>query len=61
MKKYQVQIKETLAMTVNVEAESAAQAREIVERKWNNSDYILDADHFTGVTFTTAKNREYER
>jgi hypothetical protein len=61
MKEYQVLIKETLAMTVTVEAESAAQAREIAERNWKNQDYILDADHFKGVTFTSPKNRDYER
>lgn len=61
MKEYQVQIKETLVMTVTVEAENAAQAQEIVESNWKNSDYILDADHFQGVTFTIPKNRDYER
>ena len=61
MKEYQVQIKETLAITVTVEAESAAQAKEIVEKQYDNSDYILDAEHFQGVTFTIPKNRNYER
>jgi hypothetical protein len=61
MKEYQVQIKETLAMTITVEAENAAQARDLVERAYKNSDYILDADHFQGVTFTVPKNRDYER
>jgi hypothetical protein len=64
MKEYQFQIKETLAMTVTVEAENAAQAREIVEKSYYDSDYILDADHFKGVTFTAVplqKNREMER
>lgn len=62
MKEYDVVIKETLSMTVTVEADSAAQAREIAERNWKNEDYILDADHFKGVTFTTPpKNRDHER
>ena len=62
MKEYQVQIKETLAMTVTVEAESAARAREIVEKRYKDCDYILDADHFQGVVFTVpTKNRDYER
>ena len=64
MKKYQVKIKEVLAMTVTVEAESAAQARELVEKRYHDSDYILDADHFKGVTFTAAppqKDRGMER
>ena len=61
MKEYQVLIKETLAKTVTVEAESAAQARQIVERNWKNSEYILDADHFKGVTFTSPNRSERER
>ena len=64
MKEYQVQIKEVLAITVTVEAENAAQAREIVEKRYHDSDYILDADHFKGVTFTatpTQKERGMER
>ena len=61
MREYNVQIKETLAMTVTVEAESAAQAREIVERRYKDSEYILDADHFQGVTFTVPTRSERER
>ena len=61
MKEYQIQIKETLIMTVTVEAEDASQAREIAEHQWKDGDYILDADHFQGVTFTVPKNRDYER
>jgi hypothetical protein len=61
MKEYEIRIQETLAMTVTVEAENAAQAREIVERNWKNTDYILDADHFKGVTFTNVTRQDRER
>jgi len=61
MKEYDVVITETLQKTVTVEATSAAQAKEIVERNWNDSEYILDADDFKGVQFTSPKNRDYER
>ena len=61
MKEYHVQIKETLAMTVTVKAETAAQAREIVERNWKNSEYILDADHFQGVAFSVPARQNRER
>jgi len=44
-----------------VEAENAAQAKEIVERNWKNSEYILDADHYQGVTFTVPARSERER
>jgi hypothetical protein len=61
MKNYQVKITETLSMTVTVEAENAMEARDIAERNWKNSEYILDADHFQGVTFTLPKNRDRKR
>jgi hypothetical protein len=64
MKEFPVRIRETLEMTVTVEAENAAQAREIVEKRYHDSDYILDADHFKGVTFTASppqKERGMER
>lgn len=61
MIEYQVKIRETLEMTVTVEAANAAQAKEIVERNWKSSDYILDADHFKGVTFSLAGRSERER
>lgn len=48
-------------MIVMVEAENAAQARDIVEPGWKNSDYILDANHFQNVTFSAPKNRNHER
>ena len=61
MKEYDVKIKEVLEMTVTVEAKSPIEAREIVERNWKSSDYILDADHFKGVTFTVPQRSERER
>jgi len=64
MKKYQVTITETLQMTVEVDADNSVQAEQIVHKKYHNSDYILDADHFKGVQFSVKpvqKNRDYER
>jgi len=61
MKEYQIQIKETLVKTVTVEAESAAQARELVEYQWENSDHVLDADHFQSVTFTGPSRQDRVR
>lgn len=51
MKTYDVMITETLQMIVPIEAENLAQAEEIAEKNWNNSQYILDADHFIGTDF----------
>jgi len=61
MKEYKVQVKEILAMTVTIEAENASQARDIAERNWINSEYILTADNFQGVTFTVPTRSERER
>ena len=52
MKTYKVTITETLQMTVEVEASSRYEAERFVEKQWNDSEHILDADHFTGVKFT---------
>lgn len=72
MKTYQVEIKETLCMTLEVKAKNAQQAEMMVQEAYNNEKYILDADHFVGVEFATRekeikarsrnqKHRENER
>ena len=65
MKTYKVEIKETLSLTVEVKAENIRQAEDMVRDAYNKSEYILDAEHFTGVEFTAAdrknRNRELER
>ena len=64
MKSYEVTITETLQMTVEVEAATREQAQELVERKWNDSEYILDAVAFKGVDFSARekeRRRDYER
>lgn len=64
MKTYEVTITETLQMTVEVEAATREQAQELVERKWNDSEYILDAEAFKGVDFSAQakeRRRDYER
>ena len=64
MKSYEVTITETLQMTVEVEATTREQAQELVERKWNDSEYILDAETFKGVDFSARekeRRRDYER
>jgi len=63
MKEYEVTIQETLQKKVIVEANSREEAEEIVERRWKDSDYILDADDFTGVEFhgRKAPNRDRGR
>ena len=38
-------------MNVDVEAESAGEAEQIVSDRWRDSEYLLDADNFAGVEF----------
>ena len=64
MKTYEVTITETLQKTVEVEANSREEAERQIEQRWNNSEYILDADSFVGVYFsasTKERTRDYER
>ena len=63
MKTYEVTITETLQKTVEVEANSREEAERLVEQRWNDSEYILDADSFVGVDFSARSNersRDYE-
>ena len=64
MKTYAVTITETLQKTVEIEANSKAEAEAMDEARWNDSEYILDADSFVGVDFSARSNersRDYER
>ena len=51
MKEYDINIVETLEKTVTVKADSYEEARQMVEDSWHESEYILDAENFTGVDF----------
>ncbi len=64
MKTYEVTITETLQKTVEIEANSREEAERLVEQRWNDSEYILDADSFVGVDFSARSNErthDYER
>jgi len=56
LKEYEVEITETLQMTVTVEANSAAEAERLVKAAYDNSEYILDADHFMGADIRTIED-----
>lgn len=51
MNEYDIAIRETLEMTVTVEAENREEARRMVEERWKNGEYILDAESFKDVEF----------
>lgn len=64
MKTYDVTITETLQMTVPIQADSRAEAEELAEAGWDESRYVLGAEHFVGADFKAeerTKSRDYER
>ena len=72
MRAFQVEIKETLCMTIEIKTKNVEQAEAMVRASYKNEDYILDAEHFTGEDFITwekemdaqnkaQKHREQER
>lgn len=52
--KYDVTITETLKMTVEIEADSREEAEQIASDNWKNSEYVLDADNFSKVSYEAA-------
>ena len=60
MRTYKVVITEKAEMAVEVEAPCRYDTERLVERKWENRDYALDADRSKEVTFT-AKTVKKER
>ena len=58
MKKFDVEITETLQRRVSVEAASQEDAERMVTQAWNNQDYVLDSGDFTGVDFKTVGEHE---
>jgi hypothetical protein len=64
MKTHQVAITETLEMIVEVEAPGCREAERLVEKRWADGEYVLDADRFAGVTFRAEprkRERDHER
>jgi hypothetical protein len=56
MKEFNVTIIETLKRTVTVEAETAEDAKDMVDAAWRDSKYILEAEDFSGVEFETQED-----
>ena len=48
---FEITIIETLEKVVTVEAASYEEAQAMVEAAYNNAEYVLSADDFTGVRF----------
>lgn len=56
MAEYKVEIMETLRHVVEVEAGSQKMAEQIVNDRWKDGEYILNADNFAGVEFKARTN-----
>ena len=54
---YRVKITETLTMTVEVEADNESDAEQKVNDQWRKSEYILDYNNFSDVTFEVIGNK----
>ena len=61
MKEFDITITETLEKNVTVEAASREEAEEAVKKAYYNSEYVLDAENFTGVQFKTQAERELQQ
>ena len=64
MKKYKVEITETLQKTVTIEAESREEAEDLVRGEWKTGKHILEAEDFAGVEFKAkepVRSKEKER
>ncbi len=49
--KFEITVSETLQKVVSVDAGDSNEAESIAENNWRAGDYILGAEHFTGVEF----------
>ena len=49
--KYKVEIIEKIAMSVEVEAPSAEEARNLVEKKYRNEEIVVESDKRPDVEF----------
>ena len=58
MKKFDVEITETLQRTVTVEAASQEEAERMVDRGWRDGDYVLTDEDYVGVDFKTTSEHE---
>ena len=58
MKKFDVEISETLQRKVSVEAASQEDAERMVTQAWNNQDYVLDSGDALTSAFEEFTNRK---
>ena len=54
-KPFKVTITETLKMTVDVVAKDQCEAEQTVSDNWDNGEYVLTADNFSGVEFNAVE------
>ena len=55
MKKFIVEIKETLSKTIEIECDSKDDALEFIKSQYGNEDIVLDSNDFIDVEFIILK------
>ncbi len=58
MKKFDVEITETLQRTVTVEAASQEESERMIDHGWHNGDYALNDEDYVGGDFKTVSEQE---
>jgi hypothetical protein len=56
LRTFAVNITETLRLTVEIQAETGEEAKQIANDRWLKGDWVLDAENFTGVEFEIASS-----
>ena len=59
MRKYEVEVRETLSRTVVVGAYNELDAMEQVRDQYRAGQLVLDADDYSGVSFHAMEKEEY--
>jgi len=61
MELYMVTVKETLERTIPIKANNWVEAIDVVEERYNDTEIVLDAEDFAGVSFSAIEAFDYER
>ncbi len=52
LKNFKIEIKETLSTIINIQAENEQQAIDIIKKKYDNEEIILDSNNFIDTEIT---------
>lgn len=60
MKKYLIEITETLQKQIEVQANSREEAEQKIREQYRNEEIVLDDTNYVDTEFTVLKEKEYE-